>query len=233
MTSSADTIEVKLALAERVLGHTFSDRDLLRIALTHPSAVEGRDPSAYYERLEFLGDAVLGYLVADEAYRRYPDMDEGGMTKIRIGVVSRETLGRVAGELGLSDAIIVGESMRNTANRGMRSALGNVFEALVAALYMDAGLEAARHFALDTLGDLICESTATIGSNPKSDLQELLQARGVSPTYRTVTQSGPPHDRTFTVVVETGDQTLGEGCGRTKREAEAAAAHAALERLRA
>ena len=121
---TAERLKAPLAVAEQATGHKFSDRELLRRALTHPSAVEDRDPDAYYERLEFLGDSILGFIVAEEIYRRFPDMPEGGMTRIRGSVVAGTVLGRVAADLGLADAIVFGESERGTGGRGMSSATG-------------------------------------------------------------------------------------------------------------
>lgn len=224
-------MEARLSIAERVLGHTFGDRELLRVALTHPSAIESRDPGRYYERLEFLGDAVVGFIIAEEVYRRFPDMPEGGMTRIRVSVVAGTVLSEVAGALGLEAAILFGESVMGTGKRGLTSALENVYEALTAALYLDAGLDAARAWVLGTLGPRISEDVAVSLENPKSRLQELTQARGDTPVYRMMGHEGPPHDRTFSVVVEVGGETLGEGVGRSKKEAEAAAAAAAIERL--
>jgi ribonuclease-3 len=221
----------RIALAESTLGHTFADKDLVLRALTHPSAVEERDPDAYYERLEFLGDSIIGFLIAEELYRRFPSIDEGGLTRIRVSVVSRAALGKVAAELGLADAIVVGQSERGTGGRGLKSALGNVYEALVAALYLDAGLDAARGWVLATLGPLISEDVAGSLENPKSELQERLQARGKAPAYQLVSQDGPPHARTFTVEVSVGGTVLGSGIGHTKKEAEAVAAAAAIRRL--
>lgn len=224
-------IESRLQLAERIIGHRFSDRRLLQRALTHPSAVEGKDPRAYYERLEFLGDSVVGFVIAEEVYRRFPDMDEGGMTRIKISVVAGTTLAEVAGELGLAAAIVVGESERGTGGRGLTSALENVYEALTAALYLDAGLDAARKWILGTLGSSISVDAALSPENPKSLLQELTQAKGMTPSYRLLAEEGPPHKRLFTCAVEIDGVVIGEGTGRTKKEAQAAAASAALEKL--
>ena len=229
--SSSDGTAKRIELAESVLGHSFKDKDLVLRALTHPSAVEERDPDAYYERLEFLGDSIVGFLIAEELYRRFPSMDEGGLTRIRVSVVSRTALGRVAADLGLADAIVVGQSERGTGGRGLKSALGNVYEALAAALYLDAGIASARQWVLATLGPLISEDVAASLENPKSELQETLQARGETPVYRLISQEGPPHARTFTLEVEVAGKVMGSGSGRTKKEAEAAAAAAALERL--
>ena len=228
--SPADTAK-RVELAESILKHKFADQDLVLRALTHPSAVEERDPQAYYERLEFLGDSIVGFLIAEELYRRFPLMDEGGLTRIRVSVVSRTALGKVAADLGLAEALVVGESERGTGGRGLKSALGNAYEALVAALYLDAGMAAARKWVLATLGPLISEDVAASLENPKSELQERLQARGKTPAYRLTSQDGPPHARTFTVEVEVGGKVMGVGSGHTKKEAEAAAAAAAIERL--
>lgn len=219
--------------AERILRRTFTDRELLRRALTHPSAVEDTDADGFYERLEFLGDSVLDFIIAEETFRRFPTMREGGMTRIKVSLVAGSVLSNVARDLGLLDALIVGESERGTGGRGLNSALENAYEALTAALYLDGGLDAAREWVLRTLGPLITEDVATTPENPKSRLQEFVQARGESPVYETSAIDGPPHDRTFVVTVDVGGVRLGEGTGRTKREAEAAAATVALAALAA
>ena len=216
------TTEERLAIAERTLQHRFRDRGLLQVALTHPSAVEDKDPARYYERLEFLGDSIVGLLIAEEVYRRFPELDEGGMTRIKVSLVAGSTLASVAGELGLESAIIFGQSEKGTGRRGLTSALENVFEALTAALYLDAGLEAARAWIVSALGPLISQEAANSPENPKSLLQEMVQAQGAAPTYSLAGQTGPPHDRTFSAVVEVDGTVLGEGVGRTKKEAEAA-----------
>lgn len=223
--------DARLTLAEKILGRAFDDRELLRLALTHPSAVENGAVEGFYERLEFLGDSVLGFIISEETFRRFPHMREGGMTRIKVSLVAGSVLSGVARELGLADAIIVGESERGTGGRGLTSALENTYEALTAALYLDAGLEVARDWVLSTLGPLITEDTAASPENPKSALQELVQAHGKAPVYETLSADGPPHDRTFTVAVSVDGQQLGEGVGRTKREAEALAAAIALKAL--
>jgi ribonuclease-3 len=221
----------RFAIVQRATGHTFANQELVRRAVTHPSAVEDRDPDAYYERLEFLGDSVLGLIVAEEIYRRFPAMPEGGMTRIKVSVVSGTALAKVSADLGLGEAIIFGDSERGTGGRGMSSALENVFEALIAALYLDGGIDLARRWVLDTLGPLLLEEAAESPENPKSALQELTQAHGEAPSYRVVSQDGPPHDRIFTAAVEVGGKVLGEGSGHSKKEAEAVAAQVALESL--
>jgi ribonuclease-3 len=221
-----------LDLAERVLGHEFSDRDLLRRALTHPSAAPDKDPDSSYERLEFLGDAIISYVVADEAFRRFPEMTEGAMTRLKISVVAGSVLARVARDLGLADALLLGPSEHGTGGRGMTSALENLFEALTAALYLDAGMEPTREWVIRTLGPLVTTDGVDVAdTSPKSRLQERLQARGETPSYEMAKEEGPPHERTFTAHARVGDKVLGEGTGRTKKEAESAAAAKALARL--
>jgi len=224
-------MQARLDRAERITGHRFADRGLLQRALTHPSASEDRDPSGYYERLEFLGDAVVGLIIAEELYRRFPDLDEGGMTRIRVSVVAGSVLASVASELGLADSLILGHSELGTAGRGMTSALENMYEAVCAALYLDGGMDAARDWVLRTLGPRISEDAASTPENPKSLLQELLQADGTAPVYRITGHEGPPHDRSFDAVVEVDGEAWGTGTGRSKKEAEARAAAAALARL--
>jgi len=223
--------EASVKLAEKILGRTFKDRELLRLAITHPSAVENGSAEGFYERLEFLGDSVLGFIISEETFRRFPQMREGGMTRIKVSLVAGNVLSSVARDLGLTDVIIIGESERGTGGRGLNSALENAYEALTAALYLDGGLDVARDWVLRTLGPLITEEAAASPENPKSLLQELVQARGQSAVYTTLAEEGPPHDRTFTVRVEVEGKQLGKGRGRTKREAEAAAAAAAVKAL--
>ena len=221
----------KLALAEDILGHTFTDRNLLRSAITHPSAVEGEPVSACYERLEFLGDSILGSVVALALFRTYPDFDEGKLTRLKVSLVSGMTLSDVGLELGIDKIIVFGASETGTGARGLHSALENVYEAVVAALYLDAGLDAARMFVRRTLIPRMSVTLAREPENPKSALQEKLQEEGITPTYKLVETQGPPHDRTFVSQVFAGLNALASGMGRTKKEAESQAARSALDLL--
>ena len=222
--------ETRLAIAEAATRHTFTDRSLLRRALTHPSFKEDQRSETDYERLEFLGDAVISLVVAEELFARFPDEREGGLTKLKIGAVSGHALSAAAEEHGLADALFLGESERGTGGRGLTSALENAFEALVAALYLDGGFDTAREFVSRALGGHIGEHAAVLG-HPKSELQEYLQARGRTPHYRVVAEEGPPHNRTFTTVVQVDGEEVGRGVGRSKKEAEMRAARQAVERL--
>jgi len=224
------SVEDKVALAERVLGHPFADKRLLRQAITHPSAV-GDTVMESFERLEFLGDSVISAIVAEEIFARFPAMSEGGMTRIRISLVAGPVLATVAKSKGLEDVLVLGESEIRSGGRGRVSALEDVYEAVTAALYLDAGIDSARRWVLETLGPLISEDVAATPANPKSVLQELVQAAGSAPSYRIIDHEGPPHERSFTAVVEIDGEVVGTGMGRSKREAEAAAAAVALEAL--
>ena len=221
----------KLDKAEKILGHEFSDRSLLLTALTHPSAAEGHSIRDSYERLEFLGDSILGAIVSYEAYHAYPNLDEGGLTRIKVSLVSGASLSEVGKELGLADCIFFGSSERGTGRRGLHSALENVYESLVASLFLDGGINAAASFVKRTLIVRMSEDMAKEPENPKSVLQERLQEDGITPTYRLVETQGPPHDRTFVTQVFVGVKSIAKGVGRTKKESESQAAKSALEIL--
>lgn len=225
-------VSERLAAAEEMLGHTFSDRRLLRSALTHPSAVEGEPVSASYERLEFLGDSILGAIVATALFTTYPDLDEGRLTRLKVSLVSGSTLSDVGRELGLDRLIIFGPSEAGTGARGLHSALENVYESLVGALYLDAGFEATRDFIMRTLRPHLAAERAERPENPKSYLQECVQRDGGEPpAYKLVDTSGPAHAPTFTSVVLVNGARAGKGTGSSKKEAEGSAARDALERL--
>ncbi|MGI6591242.1 MAG: ribonuclease III [Eggerthellaceae bacterium] len=230
-TDNASDTE-RLEKAQREIGYQFKDVDLLRKALTHPSAVETQTTERSYERLEFLGDSVLGVIVAQAAFDKFPDLDEGGLTRIKVALVAGSTLSEVAQELGFAEVILFGSSEVGTGRRGMHSALENVYEAVVAALYLDGGYEAARDFIGRTLLPRMTIDYAQRPENPKSALQERLQEEGITPTYQLVETQGPPHDRTFVSAVFAGVQSLARGVGRTKKEAESQAADTALRNIR-
>ena len=223
--------KVKLKRAQEIVGYSFSDEDLLLSAITHPSATEGKPIKFSYERLEFLGDSILGAIVASTAFDRFPELDEGGLTRIKVALVSGSSLSDVGAHLGFADIIVFGSSETGTGKRGLHSALENVYEAIVAALYLDGGMEAAKAFVDETLIPRMSSDMAKEPENPKSALQEKLQEDGITPTYKLVETQGPPHDRTFVSQVFAGMQGLARGVGRTKKEAESEAAKTALESL--
>ena len=222
----------RVVQAEQVCGHHFSNEDLVISALTHPSAAEGKSHAASYERLEFLGDSVLGAIVARDLFLRFPEMDEGSLTQAKISLVSGKMLSTVAERLGLAPLILMGESEKGTGARGMHSALENVYEALVGALYLDAGYDASHEFVMRTLGPEVSPALAEKPISPKSRLQEITQRewhRG--PEYKLVAEEGPAHDPTFTSVVMVDGRRIGRGSGSSKKSSESSAAVDALVRL--
>ncbi len=223
--------EEKLRLAEAAVAHEFKDKQLILSAITHPSATEGKSVKFSYERLEFLGDSILGAIVASTAFHRYPNLDEGGLTRIKVSLVSGSSLSKTADDLGFADIIVFGSSETGTGRRGLHSALENVYEAVVAALYLDGGIEAAQQFVERTLIPCMSIELAKEPENPKSALQEKLQVDGITPTYKLIDTQGPPHDRTFISQVYAGEHALAQGSGRTKKEAESQAAKSTLARL--
>ncbi|MFI5316096.1 MAG: ribonuclease III [Myxococcota bacterium] len=214
------------------LGHRFARPELLEQALTHSSrAHEVGDRDAGNERLEFLGDAVLGLVVAERLMRAHPHADEGELTQARAEAVNEQALAERARALGLDALVRLSRGERRQGGRAKDSILANAFEALLGALYLDGGLEVARAFLARELGPALVARDKR-ERDPKTALQELLQAAGREPPrYATVAQTGPPHARQFSVEVRAGDALLGVGSGSSKRLAEQAAAREALAAL--
>lgn len=211
---------------ERALGHTFADRALLRRALTHRSF----DPSASNERLEFLGDAVLGFIVTGHLYET-SEAAEGEMTKVRLSVVSQAAQAPVAAALGVGEAVLLDAGEEETGGRAKPSILANTLEALLGAVYLDGGLEAAEKVILPLWAPLIAErQSAPGGEDYKTRLQEALARRGATPAYA-LQGEGPDHARVYFATVGTGGRILGSGIGASKKAAEQAAARAALDVL--
>ena len=174
--------QTKLERAQKIVGRTFENTQYLLSAITHPSATEGRAVKFSYERLEFLGDSILGALVANAAFHQFPELDEGGLTRIKVALVSGASLSEVAEKLGFADVIVFGSSETGTGRRGLHSALENVYEAVVAALFLDGGIDAAWAFVDRTLMPKMSLDLAREPENPKSALQEKLQEGGITPT---------------------------------------------------
>jgi len=222
-------------LQERV-GYRFKDRGLLEHALTHRSraAEDASGGVADNESLEFLGDAVLGLVVAEMLFRRYPEYDEGQKSKIKASVVSTQALARRAEEIQLGDHLLLGRGEEKTGGRFKQALLADGYEALIAALYLDGGLPAAAGFLERELADAIASGAgeAVVGQDYKSALQERLQALGRPlPEYRVAAESGPDHRKEFTIEVVVEAEILGTASGKAKKEAEQEAARLALERL--
>lgn len=222
---------------EATLGVAFRRRDLLRLALTHPSAVSGPGPAGRHnQRLEFLGDAVLQFILTAELYRRFPASEEGPLTQARARLVNGPALAAQARRLGLGAHLILGRGEAAAGGRERSSNLADAFEAVLGALYLDQGLEAATRVVKECFRaalDQIAVGAADL-NNPKGELQERLQTEGrPPPTYRLEAVSGPDHARRFVCSVHHEGRLLGSGEGASKKEAEAAAAAAALKDLSA
>jgi ribonuclease-3 len=218
------------AALEAVLGHRFADPGLLRLALTHASSTESRQESN--ERLEFLGDAVLGLVACERIFRRFPALMEGQMTKIKSTAVSRQTCAVLARSLNLDAHLVLGKGMQSPS--GVPSSLaGAALEAVVGALYLDGGLDAAQRFLAPLLDPLI-DSAASSGhqQNFKSVLQQhAQQTMRQTPCYRVLDEQGPDHSKCFKVVVEIGDRRFAPTWGQSKKRAEQLAALGALREL--
>ena len=222
-------------LQQRV-GYRFRDRGLLEHALTHKSraAEDVSGGVADNESLEFLGDAVLGLVVAEALFRRYPDYTEGQKSKIKAAVVSTQTLARRADSIGLGEHLILGRGEEKTGGRFKQALLADAYEALIAAMYLDGGLSAAASFLERELNADILSNAGegVVGTDYKSTLQERLQAMGRPlPEYRVASTSGPDHRKVFTIDVVVSGETLGTATGRAKKEAEQEAARIALEKV--
>jgi ribonuclease-3 len=221
---------------QRRIDYRFGDRGLLEHALTHKSRA-AEDISGGVmdnESLEFLGDAVLGLVVADTLFHRYPDYTEGQKSKIKASVVSTQSLARHAERLGLGEHLILGRGEEKTGGRFKAALLADAYEALIAALYLDGGIEAARTFLIRELEDAISagQEPDFHGQDFKSALQERLQSLGHPlPEYRVVNEQGPDHRKIFHVDVIVGGETVATAMGKAKKEAEQEAARLALEKL--
>ena len=226
-------LETPQAFAQR-LGLHFNDLRLLIRALTHRSYVnEHRDALEDNERLEFLGDAILDFVVGEWLYHHFPEMDEGALTRLRSALVCREQLAEFARQTGLDRAMLLGHGEDANGGRRRDTLLSATFEALIGALYLDSGMKAVRDFLfplLEPAVDYILERR--LDEDPKSLLQERVQAMGyASPSYRTVRVEGPDHQRRFEIEVLVGETPWGRGTGPSKREATKNAARVALQRL--
>jgi ribonuclease-3 len=222
----------ELETLQQRLGVAFRDPSLLGEALVH-SSYENENPDSPLrsnERLEFLGDAVLSLVVAEQLYNEFPELDEGKLSQMRAALVRMETLAEAAGKLGLGPFLLLGQGEESGGGRSRPSNLARVLEALIGAIFLDQGLEKARGFALQSLRERWATVTQGANTDYKSLLQERMQARQQAPpTYHLVETSGPDHARLFTVEVLVEDASLGRGQGTSKKAAEREAARLALE----
>ena len=218
-------------------GYRFRDRGLLEQAMTHTSRAneDVSGGAADNESLEFLGDAVLGFVVADLLYREFPDDDEGEKSKMKAMLVSTAALARVAERLRLGDHLLLGRGEEKTGGRRKQALLADACEALIAAIYLDGGVEQARAFVVRELGSFVDElrREGVSAQDYKSALQELVQARNHPlPEYRVIGAAGPDHRKLFDVEVLLAGEPLARATGPSKKEAEQEAARLALDRLR-
>jgi len=216
---------------ERELGWTFRDRELLDRALTHGSVGQGANRSRTNERLEYLGDRVLALVLAEALYRRFPEADEGELTKRFHALVDSETCARLARRLGLGEALKLAPGQAKTGARDNTTILGDACEAVIAALYLDAGLEVARERVLALWAPEIEAGRRSSTENPKSALQEWAQGAGRPlPEYEVISRDGPDHAPRFVVEVRVEGTAPERAEGRSRQEAEKAAAAAMLQR---
>lgn len=219
---------------QKTIGVTFKNQELLKLAFVHRSHLnEARNIRVSNERLEFLGDAVLSFATSNFLYEKYPDYPEGTLTNIRSSLVKTKSLSDAARELNLGSLLFLSHGEEASGGRENQSLLADCFEAFLGALFLDQGVEAARKF-LETFlfpkADKIVEEKSYI--DYKSLLQEIIQQESkVSPTYRVVKSEGPDHARTFWIEAVAGEKVLGTGSGKSKQEAEQAAASSALEKM--
>lgn len=218
--------------AQRELGVRFADTNLLRQALTHRSYIfeKGLPEIESNEKLEYLGDTVLGFIITNLICHRFPTMLEGELSKLRARLVNTAMLADIAREIKLGDWLVLGHGEEHSGGRDKTSILGNSFEALIGAMFLDQGLETARVFVNRQFEQIVeIESGREASQDFKTRLQELTAKKfGLAPVYRILKATGPDHQKVFTAEVAVGKHTYGRGQGRAKKEAEQVAAKEAL-----
>ena len=230
MSDTSITLPERLAACEERIGYHFSDPDLLKAALTHASGADHRLSSN--ERMEFLGDSILGFVVCEHLFRNYPKQLEGEMTRIKSIVVSRQCCARPSRQLHLEEFLILGKGMA-AHPKVPRSLLADVFEAMIAAIYLDGGLDAAREFIeTHVFPEVDGAASGALEANYKSQLQQLAQREyGATPIYRMLDEKGPDHSKCFKIAANIGQKSFHAAWGRNKKEAEQRAACNAIAQL--
>jgi len=224
-----------LAAFQKIIGVIFKDITLLEQALVHSSYINENPGHAtsHNERLEFLGDAVLDWIVSEHIFQQFPDFDEGDMTRLRAALVRRETLARVARAVRLGDYLYMGKGEEASGGRSKTANLAGALEAVIAAVYRDSGGDITREFVLKLLED---EWDRVVNKGFEDDYKSILQIATQSkfqviPVYHLISQTGPDHDKVFTVEVSAKNTVLGSGTGKSKKMAETRAARSALQIL--
>ncbi|MGI6745398.1 MAG: ribonuclease III [Acutalibacteraceae bacterium] len=215
---------------QKKIGYKFKNEGLLETALTHSSYANENKLSYNNERLEFLGDSVLGFITADYLYNSFGKVREGELTKIKAFLVCESSLFGFAKEIGLGEYILLGRGEEQTGGSERPSVVSDAFEAVIAAVFLDGGIKVARSFVLGFLVPAI--EKRDVDEDYKTMLQELIQKeRGNSVRYELIAETGPDHDKVFTAAVILNGKVVGEGSGKSKKEAQQSAAKAALELL--
>jgi len=215
---------------EEGIGYRFRKRQWLETAVTHRSYANELGLDDHYERLEFLGDAVLGLIAADWLFQRHPDRPEGDLSRLKSSLVSARSLARYARHLHLGEMLRLGIGEERSGGRAKRSLLADSLEAVFGAVYLDGGMEAARKVVQKFLVEVAKDEAGVVAGDSKTTLQELTQARGWDlPEYRLAGTSGPDHDKYFEVACVVRDEVGGRGDGRSKKVAEQKSAAAALQ----
>ena len=231
----------ELAPLERRIGYRFKDRGMLEHALTHRSRVHEDASGGVFdnESMEFLGDSVLGFVIAAMLFREFPQHNEGQKSKLKASLVSAASLARLAEQIDLGAFLILGRGEEKTGGRRKHAIIADCYEALIAAIYLDGGIEPAQRFIEQQFAALVAEArktgaAAAFTDDWKSALQEYLQARGLGlPAYRLAGELGPDHRKSFLVEVVVDGEAIASAQGRSKKEAAQSAARAALEKLSA
>ncbi len=215
---------------EKAIGYSFKDKELIKIALTHSSYANENKLPRDNERLEFLGDSVLGFITAEYLFSEYKSRPEGELTKLRAAVVCEKSLFKFAEKISLGDYIYMGKGEENSGGRNRPSIVSDAFEAVIAAMYLDGGIDVVKDYILSFISEAV-KREANFKDN-KSLLQEIIQKnKGSTISYEEIGESGPDHEKVFKFVVKINGEIVGTGEGRSKKEAEQAAAGDALEKI--
>lgn len=232
MASLKGQIREKISSFEEKIGYVFNDKENIQVALTHSSFANEHKEYKYNERLEFLGDSVLGLVVSDYLFSVRTDLPEGQLTKFRANVVCEESLSVVARKLNLGEYLLLGNGERQSGGSDRDSILADATEAVIAAIYIDGGLDKAKEFIMYNLRDVIAKTIdGNIFRDYKTILQEVIQSKNGRISYRLVQEKGPDHDKIFEMEVRSGNKVLGFGLGKNKKDAEKEAAKNALENM--
>ena len=232
MASISDVIRESIRAFEEKIGYEFKDKTYIQTALTHSSFANEHKEFNYNERLEFLGDSVLGLVVSDYLFRARNDLPEGKLTRLRANVVCEESLSAVARKINLGDHLFLGKGEKTSGGSDRDSILADATEAVIAAIYLDDGFDQAKDFILSNLRDTIAKNIdGNIFRDYKTILQEIIQGNNGKISYKLVGESGPDHDKEFEMQVKCGQDTIGIGKGKNKKEAEKEAARDALVKM--